>query len=201
MLTHPDHPLADASACHDARKSGAETIIAHNDPSPARERVLRLYEQRHAPINIRIALPSLDGIKRAVEMGLGVAVLPRRCALAEIARGQLVAVEVPELQRAARSRLVFRRGGGLSHAAQAFLEPSRQLTHRRKDQAGLAPLPVRESYVQMASRTSLDLLVAIEQQAGRVPAAVEERLARGRRQGNRQLARAAAEAAAPRDRC
>ena len=49
---------------------GRQTVIAHNDPSPARERVLRLYEQRHAPINIRIALPSLDGIKRAVEMGL-----------------------------------------------------------------------------------------------------------------------------------
>ena len=65
---------------------GTETVIAHNDPSPARDRVLRLYERRHQPINIRVALPSLDGIKRAVEMGLGVAVLPRRVALAEIAR-------------------------------------------------------------------------------------------------------------------
>ena len=74
---------------------GRETVIAHNDPSPARERVLRLYERRHAPINIRVALPSLDGIKRAVEMGWVSALLPRRCALAEIARGQLVAVRSP----------------------------------------------------------------------------------------------------------
>ena len=38
-----------------------------------------------------ISLPSLDGIKRAVEMKLGVALLPRRCAITEIASGRLVA--------------------------------------------------------------------------------------------------------------
>jgi DNA-binding transcriptional LysR family regulator len=97
-------------------------VIAHNDPSPTRERVLRLYERRHAPINIQIALPSLDGIKRAVEMGLGVAVLPRRCALTEIARGQLTAVKVPELGPSRAVRLIFRRAGELSHAAEAFLD-------------------------------------------------------------------------------
>ena len=60
---------------------GRETVIAHNDPSPARERVLRVFEQKHAPINIQIALPSLEAIKRAVEMRMGVALLPKRCAL------------------------------------------------------------------------------------------------------------------------
>ena len=65
----------------DDRGGRAQTVIAHNDPSPARDRVLRAVRARHAPINIQVALPSLDGIKRAVEMGMGVAVLPRRCAL------------------------------------------------------------------------------------------------------------------------
>ena len=45
-----------------------------------------------------ISLPSLDGIKRAVEMKLGVALLPRRCAITEIARGELVALAVPEIR-------------------------------------------------------------------------------------------------------
>ena len=108
-----------ADAGSRSRRSGRQTVIAHNDPSPARERVLRVYERRHAPINIQISLPSLDGIKRAVEMGLGVALLPRRCALTEIARGHLVAVKVPELGVAAAGaarvqedrRAVARRGG------------------------------------------------------------------------------------------
>ena len=121
MLAHPDHPLASRKRVT-IEEVGREVVIAHNDPSPARERVLRLYERRHAPINIQIALPSLDGIKRAVEMGLGVAVLPRRCALTEIARGTLAAVKVPELGPSRPVRLVFRRSGEMSHAAEAFLE-------------------------------------------------------------------------------
>lgn len=121
MLAHPEHRLANRKRVS-IQEVGREAVIAHNDPSPARERVLRLYERRHAPINIRMSLPSLDGIKRAVEMGLGIAVLPRRCALAEIAAGRLAAVKIPELSSPRTVRMVFRRGAELSHAAQAFLE-------------------------------------------------------------------------------
>src|ERR671913_970844 len=121
LLTHPLHPLARRKRVS-LEEVGRQVVIAHNDPSPARERVLRLYERKHAAINIQIALPSLDGIKRAVEMGLGVAVLPRRCALAEIASGRLATVKVPELASPRQIRLVFRRGAELSHAAQAFLD-------------------------------------------------------------------------------
>jgi DNA-binding transcriptional LysR family regulator len=124
MLASPAHPLA-ARKRVTIEEVGRDVVIAHNDPSPARERVLRLYERRHAPINIQIALPSLDGIKRAVEMGLGVAVLPRRCALTEIARGTLAAVKVPELGPSRAVRLIFRRAGELSHAADAFLQVAR----------------------------------------------------------------------------
>ena len=121
MLTHPDHPLARRKQVT-MEELGRQAIIAHNDPSPARERVLRLFEQRHASLNIQIALPSLDGIKRAVEMRLGVALLPRRCALAEIARSQLAAVPVPQLRLSRQVRLIYRKAGETSHAATAFLD-------------------------------------------------------------------------------
>jgi DNA-binding transcriptional LysR family regulator len=121
MLAHPGHPLA-AKKRVSIGEVGRQVVIAHNDPSPTRERVLRLYERRHEPINIQVSLPSLDGIKRAVEMGVGVAVLPRRCALTEIERGDLVAVKIPELKASRVVRFVFRRTGELSHAASAFLQ-------------------------------------------------------------------------------
>jgi DNA-binding transcriptional LysR family regulator len=121
MLTHPAHPLASRKRVS-IEEFGRQTVIAHNDPSPARDRVLRVYERRHTSLNIQIALPSLDGIKRAVEQGIGVAVLPRRCALTEIALGQLAAVKVPELSSPRTVRLVYRKGGESSHAAAAFLE-------------------------------------------------------------------------------
>lgn len=121
MLANPKHPLATRKRVS-IGEVGREVVIAHNDPSPARERVLRLYERKHEPINIQVSLPSLDGIKRAVEMGVGVAVLPRRCALTEIERGDLVAVKIPELKANRVVRFVFRRTGELSHAASAFLQ-------------------------------------------------------------------------------
>lgn len=121
MLAHPAHPLATRKRVS-IEEVGRQVVIAHNDPSPTRDRVLRVYQRRHAEINIQISLPSLDAIKRAVEMGVGVAVLPRRCALTEIQRGDLVAVKVPELSARRVVRFVFRRTGELSHAATAFLE-------------------------------------------------------------------------------
>jgi DNA-binding transcriptional LysR family regulator len=125
LLVPPAHPLAGQREIT-MEEMGRQTVIAHNDPSPAREQVLRMYEQRHAPLNIRMSLPSLDGIKRAVEMGLGVALLPRRCAQGEIARGQLVEVHVPDLRSPREIRFVYRRGGDLSHAARAFLDVARK---------------------------------------------------------------------------
>ena len=105
---------------------GEQAVIAHNDPSPMRERVLKMFEQRQAPLNIRLSLPSLDGIKRAVEMGLGVALLPRRCAQGELSRGDLIEVRVPELRTPRQVRCIYRREGELSHAGQAFLDVARR---------------------------------------------------------------------------
>jgi DNA-binding transcriptional LysR family regulator len=125
LLVAPTHALA-GRAQITMEEMGRQIIIAHNDPSPARDRVLKLYERRRAPLNIRMSLPSLDGIKRAVETGLGVALLPRRCAQGEIGRGQLVAVQVPELRSPRSMRFVFVKDGGRSRAADAFLESARR---------------------------------------------------------------------------
>jgi len=124
LLTHPAHPLATRKQVT-MSEFGRETVIAHNDPSPARDRVLRLFERKQAPINIQIALPSLEAIKRAVEMQMGVALLPRRTALAELARGTLAEVRVPQVRQPRQLRLVYRKGE-LSHAATAFVAVAKQ---------------------------------------------------------------------------
>jgi DNA-binding transcriptional LysR family regulator len=114
-----------------------EAVVAHNEPSPARERVLRLFEQKHIALNMVIALPSLDGIKRAVEMKLGVALLPRRCALAEIAGGRLFALPVAGLSRKRQVTLVCRKAHR-SHAAEAFLAVAQEDT-RHHGPASMQP--------------------------------------------------------------
>ncbi len=120
LLLPPSHPLAKRKQVTMEDVAG-EPVVAHNDPSPARERVLRLFEQHHIQLKMVIALPSLDGIKRAVELELGVALLPRRCAITEIASGRLVAVPVAGISRKRQVTLVCRKAHR-SHAANAFLK-------------------------------------------------------------------------------
>jgi DNA-binding transcriptional LysR family regulator len=119
LLAPPSHPLAKRRQVT-MEEVAQEPVVAHNDPSPARERVLRLFEQRHIPLRMVISLPSLDGIKRAVELKLGVALLPRRCAITEIASGRLAAVPVTGVSRRRQVMIVCRKAHR-SHAAEAFL--------------------------------------------------------------------------------
>jgi DNA-binding transcriptional LysR family regulator len=136
-LVLPSHPFARRRSVS-MEEIGRQPVIAHNDPSPARERVLRLFESRHVPLNIVMALPSLDAIKRAIEMQLGVALLPRRCALAEIESGRLIAIRVAQISRTRTVRLIVRRAPR-SHAAEAFLgmaEASTRRTPVTKDKRG-----------------------------------------------------------------
>ena len=124
MLMAPQHSLAGRKQVT-MTELGEQDVIAHNEASPARERVLRLFEQRHEKLNITMALPSLDGIKRAVELKLGVALLPRRCAITEIASGRLVAVLVNGVSRKRQVTLVCRKAHR-SHAADAFLATAQE---------------------------------------------------------------------------
>src|SRR6185436_1420531 len=124
LLVPPAHPLAGRRQVS-MDEVAAEPVVAHNDPSPARERVLRLFEEHHVPLNMVIALPSLDGIKRAVELGHGVALLPRLCAVTEIASKRLVAIPVTGLSRKREVTLVCRKAHR-SHAADAFLKVAQE---------------------------------------------------------------------------
>jgi DNA-binding transcriptional LysR family regulator len=124
LLVSPSHALARRRQVT-MEEVAAEPVVAHNDPSPARERVLRLFEEHHVPLRMVISLPSLDGIKRAVELKLGVALLPRRCAITEIASGSLVAVLVNGVSRKRQVTLVCRKAHR-SHAADAFLAAAEQ---------------------------------------------------------------------------
>jgi len=124
LLVPPAHPLAGRRQVT-MEDVAAEPVVAHNDPSPARERVLRLFAERRVALNMAIALPSLDGIKRAVELKLGVAMLPRRCAITEIASGRLVGIPVAGVSRKRQVMLVCRKAHR-SHAANAFLKVAQE---------------------------------------------------------------------------
>ena len=115
------HPLAKAGKAS-IQRLGRESFTAHNVPSPLRQKVIEAFKRHRTPLRMDVELPSLEAIKRFVQLGNGVALMPRLAAEGEVANGALHVVEVPELQMERKLRLVYRRAATLSHAARAFLE-------------------------------------------------------------------------------
>lgn len=126
LIVPPNHPLASKKVVS-VRELGAESFIAHNVASPYREKVVRTFEKHRTPLNISLEMPTLEAIKRFVEAGMGVALVPKLAAQNEIARGQVAALTVREMKLERRLYLVYRKSATLSHAARAFLRVAREL--------------------------------------------------------------------------
>src|SRR3979409_458890 len=124
LVVAPAHPLA-AKKVVSVRELGAESFIAHNVPSPYREKVVRTFEKQRTPLNISMEMPTLEAIKRLGEQGLGGALIPRLAAQTEISRKQLAGLAVKEMRLERRVHLIYRKGATLSHAAKAFLTVAR----------------------------------------------------------------------------
>jgi DNA-binding transcriptional LysR family regulator len=101
---------------------GDEAFVAHHVSSPYRARVVETFQTRRVTLQMPIEMPTIDAIKRFVAAGHGVALLPAIAVESELARGELVRVQVRELAFERPVRLIWRKSGSLSHAATAFLE-------------------------------------------------------------------------------
>lgn len=132
FVMHPRHPLAKEKETS-IHELGAENFIAHNIPSPLRQRVMQAFRRHRTPLNMAVELPSLEAIKRFVAIGNGVALLPGLTVRPEIERGELVQLRVPELAFERRLRLVHRRHATLSHAAVAFLKVVESMAKEQGD--------------------------------------------------------------------
>jgi DNA-binding transcriptional LysR family regulator len=127
----PKHPLAHAREIS-IRQLASENFIAHNVPSAHRQKVLTTFARKKVPLHMDVELPSIEAIKKFVAAGNGVALLPAICVEAEVARGDLVRISVPELSFERKIRLVYRRNSNLSHAAQAFLTVAESYAREHK---------------------------------------------------------------------
>jgi DNA-binding transcriptional LysR family regulator len=121
LVVNPRHALAKAAQVS-IRQLGTQNFIAHNIASPQRQKVIQAFRRHKTPLQMGVELPSIEAIKRFVEMGNGVALVPALTVKGELQSGSLVRVKVEELQMERKLRLVYRRQANLSHAALSFLK-------------------------------------------------------------------------------
>ncbi len=121
FVVSPRHRFAQSKSVS-ISELGMETFIAHNVISPYREVVVKEFQRRKVPLNMEVEMPTVESIRRLVQLNEGVAFLPRMCVEQEVGQGLLCEVEVEELHVDRNIRLVYPARRGLSHAARAFLE-------------------------------------------------------------------------------
>jgi len=126
LVMSPKHHFAERDSVSISELAN-ETFIAHNAPSPYRQKVIEAFEKHKTRLNISVELPSLEAIKRLVEAGVGVALVPKLTAKAEIATGRLKAVSVQDLKLERKLNIIYRKNSVLSHAAQEFLKVAREV--------------------------------------------------------------------------
>ncbi len=124
VVCAPGHPLAQRDEIH-ASQLGEWEMIGFGTDLPAGRRI-RAYLRKHG-VQPRIVhdFDNIDTIKTAVAVTDRIAILPRRTARREVARGTLVAVALePELTRP--MGVIYRRrsrqDAGFSPAVKAFID-------------------------------------------------------------------------------
>jgi len=114
LVVPPGHALARRRTV-EISELGRESFVAHIVESPYRWRVIQLFEKHGVPLNIHVELPTIESIKRFVQMEMGVAIVPRMCVRWEVERGALVEVGIRQLKLPRHLYLLSRRGARLSH--------------------------------------------------------------------------------------
>jgi DNA-binding transcriptional LysR family regulator len=104
--------------------------------SEHRWKVIQLFEKHRVNLNRDVEMPTIESIKRFVEMGMGVAIVPEMCVRHEVAEGLLSELKIKQLNIPRRLYIVHRRYDQPSHAAEALLQLIRAREARRVTGSG-----------------------------------------------------------------
>jgi len=121
LVVWPEHSLAKRREV-DISALGEETFVAHIVESPYRHRVVQMFAEHRVPLRMDVELPTIESIKRFVEMKKGVAIVPRMCVVDELARGDLRELTIRQMKVVRRLYLVYRKDRPLTAAAQALVD-------------------------------------------------------------------------------
>ena len=120
LVVPPKHVLAKRKEV-DVEELGKEAFIAHIVESPFRRKVIELFARHRTVLNMPIEMPTIESIKRFVQMGMGVAIVPRMCVAWELEHGWMKEIKIKQLNIPRHLYIVSRRGARLPHAASEFM--------------------------------------------------------------------------------
>jgi DNA-binding transcriptional LysR family regulator len=121
LVCSPQHPLSSKTKVSMSAVATAP-FIGFDREAPTRKAIDRLFRERGLELNPVMEMDNVETIKRAVEMGLGVSVLPIATVSHEVSEGTLVAKPFTEGTYTRPIGILLRKGKYLSRASQAVLD-------------------------------------------------------------------------------
>lgn len=109
LAVSPNHPLAHRTAEVDWSALQDERFISFERDIPTRRAVDRLLRDRGVEVEVVAEFDNVETIKRSVEAGVGVSIIPRRTADLEVRTGTLVALSL-EGRPTRPVGVIFRKG-------------------------------------------------------------------------------------------
>jgi DNA-binding transcriptional LysR family regulator len=128
LICGPDHQLSGGTRISLKRLDGMSFVGFERD-IPTRKAIDRLFRQFRVKVDYVMEFDNIETIKRSVEAGIGISILPETAVVNEARAGLLITRRFAEGDFRRPIGIIHRRGRILSPAAAAFL---RFLTRRQK---------------------------------------------------------------------
>lgn len=121
LVCHPEHPLAQRRNARLEVLRG-EAFVAFQPELQIRQEIDRVLAEREVEVNVALEFDNIETIKRAIEIGAGVSLLPQPTVDRETAAGTLAAVPLATQPLVRPLGIIHRRDRKLSETAQQFVE-------------------------------------------------------------------------------
>jgi len=121
LVCAPTHRFAATRRTTVAQLAG-EPFVAFEAGLGVRRCIDRFLHQSGVEVNNVMAFDNIEFIKRGVETGAGVSILPEPTVQAEVGKGMLVRIDVPEMNLERALCIIHRRKRLLTPAMSAFIE-------------------------------------------------------------------------------
>ena len=121
LICPPGHPLADRQRVPLRSLAGVD-FIAFDRDAPTRKAIDRVLRGAGVDVRPTQELDNIETIKQAVELGLGVAIIPRATVGAEVKEGKIVARSFADGNLSRPLGVLLRKDRSMGRAASAVLE-------------------------------------------------------------------------------
>ncbi len=133
-VCNPLHPLSDRSQIHLSGLDG-EKFVGFEKGIPTRLALDRLFEEQQVAVHYVTEIDNIETIKRLVEVGVGIAVIPENSCVNEVKSGSLIAIKLVDAAVTRPIGILHRTGKHFSPATERFIEYLRASSTRQ----GLGP--------------------------------------------------------------